>query len=221
MLGWFALSLVAAAVGWRFAPRYFIQLLPALAIPAACGFSRATPSARALMLAVLIVPFVRFGPRYIELARGTAWTDTAMDRESREAAQIIRASARPGDTIFIWGYRPDIVAYTRLPVSGLIWDSQPVTGVPADRHLSDSRPVSESLAIENRKVLALSKPSFLVDGLSRYNPQLDIHRYTDLALWLAQYCEVGRVGGTTVYRRCERLVERPVRLPRRLSSRRS
>ncbi len=201
-LGWCAISLMATAVGWRFAPRYFMQLLPALAIPAARGFARANPAVRALVLMALLIPVVRFGPRYFELARGTPWTDTAMDRESREAARIITATARPGDTIFIWGYRPDIVAYTRLQVSGPIWDSQPVTGVPADRHLSDSRPVSESLASENRQLLLRSKPSFLVDGLSLYNRGLDIHRYPDLAQWIAQYCELGRIGGTTVYRLC-------------------
>jgi hypothetical protein len=164
---------------------------------------------RALIVIALAVPLVRFGPRYIELARGTPLTDTAMDRESREAAQIIRATARPGDTIFVWGYRPDIVAYTRLPVSGLIWDSQPVTGVPADRHLSDSRPVSETLARANRRALIGSKPSVLVDGLSLYNPQLDIHKYADLAPWLDGYCVVGRVVGTTVYRLCGRVDNPP------------
>ncbi len=35
--GWIALSLFGVAIGWRFAPRYFLQLLPALVIPAARG----------------------------------------------------------------------------------------------------------------------------------------------------------------------------------------
>ncbi len=207
-LGWCALSLAAAAVGWRFAPRYFMQLLPALAIPAARGFARATPLVRAVVLIALAVPAVRFGPRYLELAD---WKDTAMDRESREAAQMIQAAAHPGDTIFIWGYRPDIVAYTRLPVAGRIWDSQPVTGVPADRHLSDSRPVSEEWARDNRRKLVRSTPSFLVDGLSLYNPGLDIHHYPDLSQWLARYFVVGKAGGTTVYRLRSPLLTEPRR----------
>jgi hypothetical protein len=196
---WCAVSLAAVAVGWRFAPRYFVQLLPALAIPAACGFARGSPLVRAAVLLALAIPAVRFGPRYFELA---GWKDVAMDRESREAARIVQASVAPGDTIFIWGYRPDIVAYTRLPVAGRIWDSQPATGVPADRHLSDARPVSEALARDNRQELLRSKPSFLVDGLSLYNPDLDIHRYPDLAAWLSSYCVAGRAGATTVYRLC-------------------
>jgi hypothetical protein len=202
-IGWCALSLAAAAVGWRFAPRYFMQLLPALAIPAACGFARATPVVRVAVLIALVIPAVRFGPRYFELAD---WKDLAMDRESQDAARIIQASAKSGDTIFIWGYRPDIVAYTRLPVSGRIWDSQPVTGVPADRHLSSARPVSTPWARDNRQeLLHAPAPTFMVDGLSLYNPELDIHRYADLAQWLAQYCVAGRAGGTTVYRLCNRL----------------
>jgi hypothetical protein len=208
-IGWCAISLLATAVGWRFAPRYFVQLLPALAIPAAYGFARAGPALRVLVFIALAIPLVRFGPRYVELARGVPWTDTAMDHESLQVAQMIGATARPGDTIFIWGYRPDVVAYTRLPVSGPIWDSQPVTGVPADRHLSDSRPVSDSWARENRRMLVGSRPSFLVDGLSLYNSRLDIHRYPDLASWLAQYCEVGRAGGTTVYRLCPMQAQTP------------
>jgi hypothetical protein len=158
----------------------------------------------------LAVPAVRFGPRYAVLAREDlagvphAWKDVAMDRESRRAARIVEAAAHPGDTIFIWGYRPDIVAYTRLPVAGRFWDSQPVTGVPADRHLTDSRPVDAGLARRNRQELIRTRPSFLVDGLSSYNPGLDIHRYPDLASWLAHYCVIGQAGATTVYRLCGR-----------------
>lgn len=45
-------------------------------------------------------------------------------------------------------------------------------------------------------------PAFVVDGLSEYNPRLDIHAYPELAAWLKQYCETGRAGATIVYRRC-------------------
>jgi hypothetical protein len=212
-LAWCVISLGGVGLGWRFAPRYFMQLLPALAIPAARGFvlcSQAlTPRwARVLLAAALLIPAIRFGPRYFELARGdlgdieSTWQDAAMDRESRAAAKIILAMARPGDTIFVWGYRPDVIAYTRLPVAGLLWDSQPVTGVPADRHLSEAQPVDKGWASRNREELSKEQPAFLVDGLSQYNPRLDIHDYPELAGWLKQYCEAGRAGATIVYRRC-------------------
>jgi hypothetical protein len=196
---WCAASLASAAIGWRFAPRYFIALLAALAIPAARGILRTPLLGRALVAIALLIPLIRFGPRYFNLEN---WQDTAMDRESREVARMIRAQAKPGDTIFIWGYRPDIVAYTRLPVANRIWDSQPATGVPADRHLSDAQPVAPEDARSHREELARSNPTFLVDGLSLYNAQLDVRRYPELSSWLAGYCAAERVGGTIVYRPC-------------------
>jgi hypothetical protein len=216
-LAWSVVSLGGVAMGWRFAPRYFMQLLPALTIPAARGFVYWTeadwtgakaPAARVLLAAALLIPAIRFGPRYIQLTRedlaGTAhtWQDAAMDRESLDAAKIILAMARPGDTIFVWGYRPNLIAYTRLPVAGRLWDSQPLTGVPADRHLSESQPVDKEWASRNREDLTQEQPAFLVDGLSQYNPKLDVHGYPELAAWLKQYCEAGRAGATIIYRKC-------------------
>ena len=207
-LAWSIVSFGATGVGLRFAPRYFMQLLPALAIPAAWGYANAPRLIRWAILATLLVPAIRFGPRYLELARENVlaqpdfWADTAMDRESRRAAGAVLALAKPGDTIFIWGYRPDVVAYTRLPVAGLFWDSQPLTGVPADRHLSDSKASDPAWASRNRLMLVSERPDFLVDGLSLYNPQLDIHRYPELAAWLARYCVAARTGGAIVYRAC-------------------
>jgi hypothetical protein len=67
-----------------------------------------------------------------------------MDRDSRAAAAAVLRLARPGDTLFIWGYRPEIYTYTRLPAATRYLDSQPLTGVPADRHLTQSDPVATS-----------------------------------------------------------------------------
>ena len=215
LLSWCIVSLGGISLGWRFAPRYFMQLLPALTLPAARGFSLLADKGvgmrpvivRACIAIALLIPAIRFVPRYVELARQDlagvedTWQDAAMDRESRDVAKLILEMARPGDTIFVWGYRPDVIAYTRLPVAGRFWDSQPVTGVPADRHLSDARPVDSQWASQNRDQLAREKPTFLVDGLSQYNPQLDIHLYPELADWLKQYSVAGRAGATIVYRR--------------------
>ena len=204
-LAWFALALVFTLVDLRPAPRYFNLLLPPLLIAAAggAGFSlqsglqprRIVP---ALVILTLLIPLIRFIPAYVH---PLAHADTAMDRESRQAATIVSAAAKPVDTIFIWGYRPDIVAYTRLPVAGQMWDSQPLTGVPADRHLSENRPVDIAWAARNRG-LAPAYATFIVDGLSQYNPRLDIHLYPELAQWLTHYCEIGRAGGIVVYRFC-------------------
>ncbi|MEQ1949606.1 MAG: hypothetical protein ABL995_20610, partial [Bryobacteraceae bacterium] len=84
-----------------------------------------------------------------------------------------------------------------------LWDSQPVTGVPADRHLSISTPVAPELAAANRAELARTTPTFIADGLSFFNPKLDIHRFDDLKDWFTNYCEVGKTQMTIIYRRCD------------------
>ncbi|HEY7335803.1 MAG TPA: hypothetical protein VH639_13030 [Bryobacteraceae bacterium] len=202
LLSWFALALIFSLIGLRSAPRYFNLLLPPLVIAAAGGVKMMKPLPAAGLILLLAIPAIRFGPRYFELA---SWRDAAMDEESRRAAAIVEAAAKPGDTIFVWGYRPDIVAYTRLPIAGRYLDSQPLTGVPADRHLFDSRPVADAdWTRENRRELSRAHPDFLVDGLSRYNPTLDIRGFPDLAPWLAQYCQIGQAGLTTVYAVCGR-----------------
>jgi hypothetical protein len=196
---WAAISLVAVAVGWRFYPHYFIQLLPPLTIAGSRGISQMFVRARvALAVAMLIalVPVVRFQP--FRTAQ-----DTDMGRDSKNAASLIEGLRQPGDTIFIWGSRPDIVALTRLPIASRLWDSQPLTGVPADRHIATSRPLDEEWARENRQQLTRSRPTILVDGLSGFNLALGIRNYPDLADWFRQYCPVASTGRTVVYRLCE------------------
>lgn len=222
MLAWAAISLAAAGVGWRFSPHYLNQLLPPLAIAGARGVCIMTGESRAslrrigaaLLAATALIAMIRFGPRYFLLAaddlagRPHAWRDVALDQESRQAAALIRSLTKEGDTIFIWGYRPNLVVYTRLPVASRMWESQPLTGVPADRHLRDASSVDPDWARQNRAELlrsfSMSPPSFIVDGLSAYNPRLNIANYDDLATWFKRYCLAGRAGLTTVYRLCDR-----------------
>jgi len=225
-IGWTVISLGASAIGGRFLPRYLDQLLPPLIIAASRGFALVAASKgfalagtlsnvgrrrvlEAALGAALAIPLARFGPRYVTLAAETVreqpheWIDTAMDRDSRAASGILSSLAKPGATLFVWGYRPNIFVYTRFNAASRFLDSQPLTGVPADRHLVDDRPVDAGWAAENRAELVRSRPDFIADGLSLYNPRLDIHRYPDLAKWLAAYCEVGRTAGTILYRKCD------------------
>ena len=215
-IGWTLISLAGAAMGWRFPPRYMDQLLPPLILAASRGFTlageRGRGLARVVLAVALLVPAIRFGPRYAILAaeewRGQThtWSDTAMDRDSRAAAVVISKIAKPDSTLFVWGYRPNLFVYTRLAVASRFWDSQPLTGVPADRHLGDDRTIGNGTAewiADNRRELTRSHPDFIADGLSLYNPRLDMHRYPDLAEWLKNYCEVGGTSGTIVYRKCD------------------
>jgi hypothetical protein len=48
--------------------------------------------------------------------------------------------------------------------------------------------------------LARSHPTFLVDGLSAYNPRLAIANHPELREWFANYHEVARTPQTVIYR---------------------
>lgn len=205
-LAWVALSLAAVAAGWRFFPRYYFQLLPVLVIAASRGLAVADKKRR-LILLFLVIPLIRFGPRYLLLARdlltGQAhqWADVAMDQDSREAARLARTETTKDDTLFVWGYRPELYIYTGLPAATRFLESQPLTGVFADRHLTQSRPLAPELTRANRAELAQSRPTMILDGLGPYNPKLAIGNYEDLRPWFSQYRAVGRSGMTILYKR--------------------
>ncbi len=205
---WAALSLGGVAAGWRFFPRYYFLLLPAMVLAASRGFALLGRRRAAAALALsLVVPLVRFGPRYVLLARDAVsgqpseWRDVAMDRDSRAAARLVTKRARPGDTLFVWGYRPDLYIYTRLPAASRFLESQPLSGVLADRHLFESESVAPEWAGRNREELVRSRPAFIVDGLGRLNPRLAIESYPDLRPWLAGYERVAATPFTVVYKR--------------------
>ena len=205
-VAWTLVSFTAVALGWRFFPRYFFQLLPVAVLMAARGFEL-MGRRRALACALLLlVPLVRFGPRYLLLGRDLIsgsphqWSDTGMDRDSRDAARAVLAMAHHGDTLLVWGFRPEIYAYAKLPAATRFLDSQPLTGVPADRHLTESEPVTPDLARENRAEITRVHPSFIVDGLGPYNPQLAIGAFPDLQGWLSLYEVAGRTRETVIYR---------------------
>ncbi|HLY16869.1 MAG TPA: hypothetical protein VKR61_06570 [Bryobacteraceae bacterium] len=203
---WAAISFGAVAAGWRFFPRYYFALLPLAVLAGARGLALPGRRRAAAVAALLLVPLVRFGPRYVLLARDLAagrphqWVDIAMDQDSRLAAQLARQWSAPGDTLFVWGFRPELYVYTKLPAATRFLDSQPLTGVPADRHLTESRPVETESTRAHRAELVRTQPTLIVDGLGPLNPRLAIEGYADLRPWLAGYREVGRTGLTVIYR---------------------
>jgi hypothetical protein len=110
-------------------------------------------------------------------------------------------NAGSGATLYVWGYRPEIYVYTKLRPALRFLDSQAMTGVPADRHLSQSQVVLTYGTREARAALAQSHPDILVDGLSLYNPALSMTNYAELRPWFAGYVEIARSKGTIVYKR--------------------
>ncbi len=204
LAGWLALSFVGVTLGARFFPRYFLQILPPMVLLASHALARRKTVAWIAAVA-LLVPAVRFGPRYVTLAHGLLtgrqheWVDTALDRDSRAAAEIVNQRKRPGDSLVVWGYRPGIFIYTRMPVASKFWDSQALTGVPADRHLRDTAAVLPDQAARNRSEFAQSRPTFVVDSLSLANPRLSMDAYPELRGWLSQYRVVARTPMSLIY----------------------
>ena len=87
-VAWTAIAFVGVVLGWRFFPRYYFLLLPVVVIAAARGLTLMPPRVRVAVLALLLIPLARFGPRYIALAkdaitgRESGWADLAMNRDS-------------------------------------------------------------------------------------------------------------------------------------------
>jgi hypothetical protein len=207
---WLALSFIAACLGTRFAPHYFLQVLPSMVIAGSRGLVllyREHRRCAILATAIcLLVPLVRFGPRYISLAyddvtaQRPKWIDVNLDLDSQDVAQRLNVLAHPGDSLFVWGYRPDIYAYSRLVPPGLFWDSQPLTGVPADRHLHATDAIYSGPAAANRAKLIRTHPTWIVDGLGLLNPKLRPQVYPELQDWMAGYREVTRTRFSIIYR---------------------
>ena len=197
---WLVISLAGVAAGLRFFPRYYFQILPVVVLLAARGFAEMRGRRRVVAL-LLLIPLARFAPTYFLAARDAGWRDIAMDRDSRAAARMVREAAKPGDTLFVWGFRPEIYVYSHLPAATRFLDSQPLTGVPADRHLTQSTPVETEESRARRAELAASRPTFVVDGLGEYNRRLAVTEFGDLRAWMGGYREVGRSAGSVIYRR--------------------
>ena len=124
-----------------------------------------------------------------------------MLQDSRAAATLVQQMARPQDTLFVWGYRPELNVLAARPAANRFLDSQPLTGVLADRHLTAAEPSLPHIAEANRRELANSQPEFIADGLGPYNPALAITSFPDLHAWFSQYELVGSTHGTRLYRR--------------------
>jgi 4-amino-4-deoxy-L-arabinose transferase-like glycosyltransferase len=201
LAAWLAIGFLGVSLGGRFFPRYFFLILPPLVLISARAIARRKGVALIAAIALLI-PLIRFAPRYFTLAFQPAapWADIALDQDSQAAAALVNARKQPGDTLFVWGYRPGLFVYTRLPVASRYWDSQPLTGVPADRHLRDAVSLIPDWAARNRVELAATHPAFIVDSLSLANPRLAIDTYPELRAWLAGYTIVARTPLSLIYR---------------------
>ncbi|HXJ37852.1 MAG TPA: hypothetical protein VNH18_01165, partial [Bryobacteraceae bacterium] len=200
---WTTLTLLGVILGYRFFPRYYLLLLPALLIPASRALMEYTRrQSRSFLLwtalLTLLIPAIRFTPPYLNIPTNK---DLALDRDSRESARQALKLARPNSTLYVWGYRPELFVYTNLKPANRYIDSQALTGVPADRHLTQSAVVLTEGTAAARQELLHSKPDILIDGLTLFNPALSIDHYPELRPWFANYHEAARTSGTVIYTR--------------------
>jgi hypothetical protein len=208
VLAWVAFSLAGVWLGGRYFPRYFFQLLPALALPAACGFARATPRRRAVLLLLLAIPALRFAPVSLQIGwqtlhgRMPASRDLALYNDARRAASLMKPLAQPSDALLVWGYRPELYVLTGLVAGTRYLDSQPLNGVLADRHLTSARPTFAGWAARNRQALYRTPPpAWICDGLGPINARLAVFDpSTGLAAWRDRYRLVARTATIAVYR---------------------
>jgi hypothetical protein len=220
LAAWIMIAFAGVILGLRFFPRYYFLLLPPMTIAAARGWalfmSRSLIMTRGLatsrvsighrrlaavaLAALLAIPVIRFAPRYLTAARNESWRDLDMDRDSQATAKKLRALAQSGDTLFVWGFRPDIFIYSGLRAGTRFLESQPISGVLADRHLFSTAAIAPEFTGPNREELIASQPTWIVDGLGVYNPSLALANQSYLAAWLARYKEVDRTNFSILYR---------------------
>lgn len=202
MGAWIGIAMVGVVLGFRFFPRYYFLLLPPTIVAASRGWTLVQNRrvAMAALVVLLAIPAIRFGPRYVTVARGDAWRDLDIDRDSQAAAATLKELARPGDSLFVWGFRPDIFVYSGMPAGARFLESQPISGVLADRHLFSSEALAPDFIAPNRAELLGTQPQWIVDGLGLYNPGLAIAHQPYLANWFAGYREVARTQFSIVYR---------------------
>jgi hypothetical protein len=207
---WIAIAFAGVILGFRFFPRYYFLLLPPMIVAASRGWSilvgqvPGLPSRKlaiAALCALLAVPFIRFGKPYITLASGGTLTDLTMDRDSRAASEKLRALSHPGDTLFVWGFRPDIFIDSGLPAGTRFLESQPISGVLADRHLFSSQSIAPQFTAPNIQELLTTSPTWIVDGLGLLNPTLALMKEAALSDWFSHYTEVARTRFSILYRR--------------------
>ena len=149
---------------------------------------------------LLLIPLTRFGPTYLTALTDPAgaipqWTATAappppLSRRRQAGRHALRLGIPAGD-----------LRLPALPAATLFLDSQPLTGVPADRHLTQSTPVETG------------KPGSAAPNWRRPGPRLGARRpgplqpaprpdpfLPDLRDWLAHYHPIGRTTETVIYR---------------------
>ncbi len=160
------------------------------------------------------------------------WFHERLNREERQAAAVVRdltdieqaddiniAALRQDsprqrpvkgneDTLFVWGYRPELYYWSGLLPASRYLSTQPLTGVPADVQFFGANfvPVLDNATTAAARAQLLTDlqqtpPKYIVDELGFYNSQLAMDCYPELKEFLGDYKLIGNVERFFVYRR--------------------
>ncbi|MCA1691000.1 MAG: hypothetical protein LC733_01940 [Actinobacteria bacterium] len=197
---WLAGGAVAVLAGFRFFGHYYLQLVPPLALIAACGLPATRRAWRWAAAGGVLVPvlgmwlFSFFPPN----ARGII--------PYRDVADRTRALTVSSDRIFVWGEYPEIYwAANREPATRFIHTGF-LTGNSGGRDANLVRP-SDGLPGGWRLLaadLAANPPDLIVDTSRASIRKSDRHPLEETFLWedvVRDYQLVEVVDGVRLYRR--------------------
>ncbi len=133
LLIWFILSWVPVCYGRRFFSHYYIQLMPSLALLAACGYSymqlsRAKARYSKLFVAAIcvwtifffLIRFEDLGIRKLTGIHPADWIEVST--KQCVVGQYIRTHTDENDRIFVWGTATSIYSCAkRLPANRFLW----------------------------------------------------------------------------------------------------
>jgi hypothetical protein len=123
----------------------------------------------------------------------------ALDQDSRDIARLL---AGERGTLFVWGFRAEVyVLAPHLKPATRFLESQPISGVLADRHLFSNHVTAPAFLEPQLKELRESKPDIIVDGLGLLNPALSLERFLPLQDWMQPYERGPQTRYSILYRR--------------------
>lgn len=209
VLAWAGLAFGGAASGGRGFEHYAIQCLPAFSLLAATGVVAFVDSALAcwrqragraldraaaalsLVLAVLALASCLWHPL-------AAWRVTAPPPDpAQPAADFIRAHSTPDESIFVWGYNPDVHLYAdRKPASRFVYCSF-LTGLIPWTNLAPEKDTAYAIvpgAMDALlRELEAKRPAFIVDctpGFHRHFHKYPLTKFPALERFVAEHYAV-------------------------------
>lgn len=212
LLAWSVLAFAGAASGGRGFEHYAIQCLPPFSLLAATGLVAFAESALACWrgarrLDQRVSALVSLGLVAATLATALIHPLAALrpplppPDPAVHAAEFVRRHSAPDETIFVWGYNPDIHLYAqRRPASRFVYCSF-LTGLIPWTNLDDNKDTAYAIvpgAMDTLlRELAERRPAFIVDctpGRHRNFWKYPLTKFPALERFIAQHYAVVDAG---------------------------